>query len=112
MRKQVRIPRVMITGKLGSYGAARRAFGSRFEHRHDKGLDNRAENSQQPTRQRERIMKRLKSPRHLQRFISIHDPIAELYHFPRPGLPVADYRVLRNEAATIRQGLTTTGCRA
>jgi putative transposase len=49
------------------------------EHRQHKGLNNRAENSHQPTRRRERIMKRYKSPRQLQRFLSIHDPIANLF---------------------------------
>jgi putative transposase len=79
IRKQLRFPRVMITDKLASYGAARRELGLQFEHRQHKGLDNRAENSHQPTRRRERIMKRFKSPRHLQRFVSIHDPIARAF---------------------------------
>jgi putative transposase len=112
IRKQVRIPRVMITDKLGSYGAARRELGLKFEHRQHKGLNNRAENSHQPTRRRERIMKRFKSPRHLQRFVSIHDPIANLHHFPRHSLSASDYRALRDEAATVWQDLTRPGCRA
>ena len=49
----------MITDKLGSYGAARKDMGLKFEHRQHKGLNNRAENSHQPTRRRERIMKML-----------------------------------------------------
>ena len=112
IRKQIRIPRVMITDKLGSCGAALRELGLKFEHRQHKGLNNRAENSHQPTRRRERLMKRFKSPRHLQRFVSIHDPIANLYHFPRHSLSASDYRALRNEAATIWQVLTRTGCPA
>jgi len=112
VRKQVRIPRVMITDKLGSYGAALRELGLKFEHRQHRGLNNRAENSHQPTRRRERIVKRFKSPRHLQRFIPIHDPIANLYHFPRHSLSTSDYRALRNEAATIWQDLARTSYRA
>ena len=54
-------PRVMITDKLRSYGAARAKMGLQVEHRQHKGLNNRAENSHQPTRRRERIMKRFKS---------------------------------------------------
>jgi len=46
------------------------------EHRQHKGLNNRAENSHQPTRRREWIMKRFKSPRQVQRFLSTHDQIA------------------------------------
>ena len=48
------------------------------EHRQHKGLNNRAENSHQPTRRRERIMKRFKSPRQVQRFLSSHDQIANV----------------------------------
>lgn len=65
-----------------------------------KGLNNRAENSHQPTR-RERTMKRFKSARQLQRFVSIHDPIANLFHFPRNTLSSAQHRDLRNAAMQI-----------
>ncbi len=61
LRKQTRPPRVMITDKLASYGAAKRAVMPAVEHRKHKGLNNRAENSHQPTRKRERQMKRFKS---------------------------------------------------
>ena len=61
MKRQCRAPRVMITDKLASYGAAKRAVMSSVEHRKHKGLNNRAENSHQPTRRRERLMKRFKS---------------------------------------------------
>lgn len=50
-------PRVMITDELRSYGAAKRDIMPGVEHRSHKGLNNRAENSHQPTRRRERIMK-------------------------------------------------------
>ena len=49
------------------------------EHRQHKGLNNRAENSHQPTRRRERIMKRFKSPRQVQRFLSTHDQVANVF---------------------------------
>ena len=58
-------PRVMITDKLRSYGAAKREIMPGVEHRPHKGLNNRAENSRQPVRRRERIMKRFKSARQL-----------------------------------------------
>ncbi|MDQ0836147.1 transposase-like protein [Streptomyces achromogenes] len=51
------VPRVIVTDKLRSYGAAHREVMPSVEHRSRKGLNNRAENSQQPTRQRERAMK-------------------------------------------------------
>jgi MoaA/NifB/PqqE/SkfB family radical SAM enzyme len=50
LRKQMRPPRVVITDKLGSYGAAKREIMPGIEHRQHKGLNNRAENSHQPTR--------------------------------------------------------------
>ena len=55
-------PRVMITDELASYGAARKQMRLSIEHRQHKGLNNRAENSHQPTRQKERQMKKFKSP--------------------------------------------------
>jgi putative transposase len=60
LKSAVPPPRVMITDKLRSYAAAKAKMGLHVEHRQHKGLDNRAENSHQPTRRRERIMKRFK----------------------------------------------------
>src|SRR4051795_10698484 len=97
LKKQGRAPRVMVTDKLRSYGAAKKEIMPGVEHRQHKGLNNRAENSHQPTRRRERQMKRFKSARHAQRFLSIHDPIANLFHFPRNQLTAADYRTARSQ---------------
>ena len=55
------------------------------EHLPHKGLNNRAENSHQPTRRRERIMKGVKSQRHVQRFLSTHDQIANVFSRPPPA---------------------------
>src|SRR4051812_22844865 len=73
LKKQGRAPRVMITDKLASYGAAKGEVMPSVEHRRHKGLNNRAENSHQPTRRRERQMKRFKSAGQAQRFLSAHD---------------------------------------
>src|SRR5437879_5419487 len=62
LKRQGRVPRVLITDKLASYAAAKRDLMPAVEHRRHKGLNNRAENSHQPTRRRERQMKRFKSP--------------------------------------------------
>jgi len=56
LKKQIRPPRVMITDKLASYGAAKREVMPGIEHRQHKGLNNRAENSHQPTCRRDRQM--------------------------------------------------------
>jgi transposase-like protein len=61
LKRQCRSPGVMITDKLPSYGAATREIMPAVEHRQHNRLNNRAENSHQPTRRRERIMKRFKS---------------------------------------------------
>lgn len=96
LKQQGAAPRVMITDKLRSYGAAKRQIMPGVEHRSHKGLNNRAENSHQPTRRRERIMKRFKSVRHLQRFVSIQDPIANLFHLPRHEMTSASFREMRS----------------
>jgi putative transposase len=62
MKKQRRVPRVLVTDKCRSYGPAHRKLTGPMEHRSRKGLNNRAENSHQPTRQRERAMKYFRSP--------------------------------------------------
>jgi hypothetical protein len=62
-------PRVVITHKLSSYRPALRRVLPSVDHRRHKGLNNRAENSHQPTRQRERLMRRFKSPEHAQSFL-------------------------------------------
>ena len=63
-------PRVIVTDKLTSDSVAHRELLASVEHRRSKYLNNRAENSHQPTRQREHAMKRFKSPGHAQRFLS------------------------------------------
>ena len=91
----------MVTDKLKPY-AAKRTIMPGGEHRQHRGLNNRAENSHQPARRRERRMKRFKSARQLQRFLSIHDPIANLFHLYRDHRLAADYRAARTEAFSIR----------
>jgi putative transposase len=98
LKRQCRAPRVMITDKLGSYGAAKREILPGVEHRQHKGLNNRAENSHQPTRRRERQMKRFKSARHAQRFLSAHDQINNLFLLPRHRMTATDYRAERTRA--------------
>jgi putative transposase len=98
LKKQRRAPRVLITDKLASDAAAKREIMSGVEHRQHKGLNNRAENSHQPTRRRERQMKRFKSPGQAQRFLSAHDQINTLFHLRRDRLPAPHYRAARTQA--------------
>ena len=90
------VPRVLITDKLGSYGVAHRRLIPSVEHRRSKYLNNRSENSHQPTRQRERAMKRFTSPGHAQRFLSAFSGISP--HF-RPGRHRLDAEEYRREMA-------------
>ena len=88
------VPRVIITDKLKSYGAAKREIMPGVEHRQHKGLNNRAENSHQPTRLREKKMWRFKSAKHAQRFLSAFGPIAGHFQPRRHRLPAGEYRAL------------------
>jgi putative transposase len=79
------VPRVLVTDKLGSYQVAHRELMWSVGHRRSRYLNNRAENSHQRTRQRERAMKRFTSSRHAQRFLSAFSGICA--HFrPRQHL--------------------------
>ena len=61
--------------KLRSYGAAKSEIIPGVEHRQHKGINNRAENSHQPTRQQEKQMRKFKSPRQAQRFLYAHGQV-------------------------------------
>jgi putative transposase len=97
LKKQGMVPRVIITDKLASYAAAKKVVIPGVEHRQHKGLNNRAENSHQPTRRRERIMKRFKSAGQAQRFLSVHDQVANLFRRPA-NIHAADHRKSRAQA--------------
>ncbi|MBL3670776.1 IS6 family transposase [Streptomyces sp. M2CJ-2] len=88
MKKTRSVPRVVVTDKLRSYGAAHREVMPSVEHRSHKGLNNRAENSHQPTRQRERAMKGFRSVGGAQQFLAAFSGISP--HFrPRRHLMTA-----------------------
>jgi len=105
LKRQCRVPRVMVADELASHGAAKREAMPSVEHRKHKGLNNRAETSHQPTRRRERQMKRFKSAGQAQRFLpardlsahdlSAHDGINNLFHRRRHQVPATQYRTAR-----------------
>jgi putative transposase len=107
LKKQGIVPRVMITDKLASYGAAKQEIMPGVEHRQHKGLNNRAGNSHQPTRRRERIMTRFKSAGHAQRFLSVHDQVANLFRCPA-NTNAAERREARSQASTAWAEVTGT----
>ena len=101
MKKQCRVPRVLVTDKLRSYDVAHRELMASVEHRAHKGLNNRAENSHQPTRQRERAMKGFRTIGGAQRFLAAFSGISP--HF-RPGrhlMTAPDHRL----GTTIRHAI-------
>ena len=89
LTKQCRVPRVLVTDKFRSYQVAHRAVMPSVEHRQSRYL-NRAENSHQPTRQRERAMKR--SPGGAQRFLAVFSVISPHFRPRRHRLTADDYR--------------------
>jgi putative transposase len=86
------VPRVLVTDKLASYGVARRRLTPGVEHRQSKYLNNRAENSHQPTRQRERVMRKFTSAGHAQRFLSAFSGISPHFRPRRHRLTAEEYR--------------------
>jgi putative transposase len=101
------VPRVLVTDKLKSYGAAKRELLPRVEHRQHRYLNNRAENSHQPTRQRERRMQQFKSPGHAQRFLSAYGPITQHFRPRRHRLSARVYRQDLGKRFQARQEITT-----
>jgi putative transposase len=99
LKKQGCAPDELVTDKLGSYGAARRELG--LSCRHEQGLrtNNRAENSHQPVRRRERKMQRFKSPGSAQRFLSMHAPVHNTFTLQRHLISRRTLRTFRTEAA-------------
>lgn len=97
---------MIITDKLKSDEAARKELMPGVEHRPHQGLNNRAELSHQPTRQREWPMRRFKSPGHAQRFLSAHGPINYLFRPRRHRMAAAEYRAVRIQAFETRQQVT------
>jgi putative transposase len=106
LRKQGYTPDELVTDKLGSYGAARREL--RLSARHEQGLrkNNRAENSHQPVRRRERKQQRFKSAGSAQRFLSMHAAVHNTFNLQRHLIFRRTLRSFRAEAAQAWQVAT------
>ena len=99
-------PRRIVTDKLGSYGSAQKELLPGVIHDQGKRLNNRSEVSHQPTRQRERQMRRFKSPCQAQRFLSAHGPINNLFRVGRHLLKAKHYRFFRDRAFSLWEEVT------
>ena len=98
LNKQGCLPRRLITDKLRSYAAAHRTVMPSVIHCTDQYANNRAEVSHQPTRQRERQMRRFKSAAHLQHFASVHGVVRNLFRVGRHLLRAVHHRSLRTRS--------------
>jgi putative transposase len=100
------VGRVLITDKLRSYAAAKKDVLPSVEHRQHKRAGNRAENSHQRTRQRERTMRGFKSPGHAQRFLAAQGPIRDHFCPRRHRLSAEQYRTIRRQRFAIWNAVT------
>ena len=99
LRKHGVAPKLVVTDKLPSYGAAFRDL--HLTCRHDQGLrkNNRAENSHQVVRRRERKMQRFKSAASAQCFLSMHAAVHNTFNHQRHLISRSTLRIFRAEAA-------------
>ena len=91
-------PRKIVTDKLGSYGVAHRELIPESIHDTSQYANNRAELSHQPTRVRERGMRKFKSMRQAQRFLGAHAAIYNLFNLGRHLVSAENYRYFRLRA--------------
>src|SRR4030095_15888602 len=98
LKKQGFAPKLLVTDKLRSYGSAFRQL--RLTCPHEQGLrsNNRAENSHQVVRRRERKMQRFKSAGSAQRFLNVHAAVHNTFYLPRHLISRAPLRTFRAEA--------------
>ena len=99
-------PRRLVTDKLRSYSAAHRTIMPSVIHVTERYANNRAEVSHQPTRQRERQMRRFKSAAQAQRFLSVHGVILNLFRVGRHLLRPANHRILRERSFLVWHEVT------
>jgi putative transposase len=97
MKGQERSARI-VTDKLPSYGAARKAVMPTSMHCHDRYANNRAEVLHDYTRAQERQMRGFKSSGHAQRFLSVHSQVHNLFIVGRHLLSASNYRFLRSKS--------------
>ena len=98
LRRQGEEPRQIVTDKLRSYGVAQRELIPETIHNTAQYANNRAELSHQPTRVRERGMRRFKSAAQAQRFLNVHAAVYNLFNLGRHLVSARHYRKRRTDA--------------
>ena len=106
LKNQGKVPFRLVTDKLKSYGAALRSIMPSVNHDTQRYANNRAEVSHQPTRQRERQMRRFKSPRQSQLFLSVHGVVLNLFRLARHRLKAVHHRMLRAQSFATWEAIT------
>ena len=98
LKGQCASPRRMVTDKLKSYSAAKREVMPSVPHCTDQYANNRCEVSHEPTRLRERQMRRFKSAGQAQRFLTVHGAVGNLFRLGRHLIRASYYREFRSKA--------------
>jgi putative transposase len=98
LKKHKDEPRKIVTDKLRSYGVAHRELIPDTIHDTSQYANNRAELSHQPTRVRERGMRRFKSVVQAQRFLGVHAVVYNLFNLGRHLISASHYRIIRLRA--------------
>src|SRR5438309_10824732 len=98
LKKQGFAPKLLLTDKLRSYASAFRRLGLTCRHEQGLRMNNRAENSHQPVRRRERKLQRFKSARSAQCFLSMHAAVHNTFNLQRHLVSRSTLRIFRAEA--------------
>ena len=98
LKKMRFMPDKFVTDDLRSYGAAARDLGICRHHERGRWRNNRAENSHQPTRRRERKMQGFKSAGSAQRFLSVHAATYNTFNVQRHLISAKTHRTFRASA--------------
>lgn len=91
-------PQIFMTDKLRSYGAAMKVIGSADKQETGRWLNNRAENSHQPFRRRERAMLRFRRMRTLQKFVAVHASVHNHFNQARHLYSRSNFKLNRTAA--------------
>ena len=107
LKKQGWAPTRIVTDKLRSYHVAFRGLGLSAEHIDKKRANNRAENSHQPVRRRERKMQKFKSPGSAQKFLNIQSATYNTFYLQRHLIDRATFKKYRAEAFDVWESAST-----
>jgi putative transposase len=96
---------IFVTDNLRSYGAAMKVIGNADRQETGRWLNNRAENSHQPFRRRERAMLRFRRMRSLQEFVAVHASVHNHFNQERPLYNRLNFKLNRAAALAEWRGL-------